>query len=74
MSFSPDWLDLREPTDHASRNLDVLKAVQNHLPQDEVYITDIGCGTGSNLRGLAPLLKATTQHWTLVGVNGSSRT
>jgi SAM-dependent methyltransferase len=66
MSFSADWLDLRESTDHASRNLEVLKAVQQHFTQDELFITDIGCGTGSNLRGLAPLLRAKTQHWTLV--------
>lgn len=66
MSFSPEWLDLREATDHAARNLNVLSAVQSHFHQDEIFITDIGCGTGSNLRGLAPLLKAKTQYWTLV--------
>lgn len=66
MSFSPEWLALREPADHASINAavraELLAAVSG---RDELKIVDLGCGAGSNLRGLAPAI-ASRQHWTLV--------
>ena len=66
MSFSPDWLALREPADHAARNGEVLAAVREHFAQvSPLRIVDLGCGTGSNLRGLAPHLPR-EQHWHLV--------
>lgn len=66
MSFSPEWLALREPADHASINAEVRAALQAILAgRPEVHITDLGCGAGSNLRGLAPSLDC-RQHWTLV--------
>ncbi len=66
MSFSPEWLALREPADHASINAAVRAALQSALdPRPELKIVDLGCGAGSNLRGLAPALRA-CQHWTLV--------
>lgn len=65
--FSPSWLALREPADHAARNRDVLKAVVNHVQaQDDIRIVDLGCGGGSNLRGFALGLPQRRQHWTLV--------
>lgn len=68
--FSPEWLSLREPIDHRSRNQDLQAQVINYLAKIKtVYpgtlrLTDLGSGTGSNLRALAPHLNA-VQHWTL---------
>ena len=65
-TFTPDWLALREPVDHRSRAADLL------APLDEWWDTrpsrrvlDLGSGTGSNLRYLAPRLSG-AQQWTLV--------
>jgi SAM-dependent methyltransferase len=64
--FSAEWLALREPADHRARNRDVLSQVQTRFAGGaEVCVVDLGCGTGSNLRALAPVLP-NTQHWTLV--------
>lgn len=69
--FSEQWLSLREPIDHASRNTTVLQAMYDDLRKRHgqslasLRIMDLGCGSGSNLRALAPLL-GTEQHWTLV--------
>lgn len=64
--FSPEWLALREPVDHRSRDggLAVLLA-QRMAGVPELRIVDLGCGTGSNLRATAPLL-GPRQGWTLV--------
>jgi hypothetical protein len=69
--FSSDWLALREPVDHRSRNLSLQAKVINYLSQiktvypDLLCFTDLGSGTGSNLRALAPHIDS-DQHWTLV--------
>ena len=64
--FSPEWLALREPADHRSRNTDVLAALRAAFARrDEMTIVDLGCGTGSNLRATAPWL-GRKQHWLLV--------
>lgn len=69
--FSAQWLELREPVDHRARNQDLQNQVLNYLAQinticpGSVYITDLGSGTGSNLRALAPHLDF-MQYWTLV--------
>lgn len=66
MSFSPEWLALREPADHASINAGVRRALIEALAgKDPVRVVDLGCGAGSNLRGLSPWLPA-RQEWTLV--------
>ncbi len=66
MSFSPEWLALREPADHAARNPEVAAALANHFAgRGPLRVVDLGCGAGSNLRGLARHLGA-DQHWTLV--------
>jgi SAM-dependent methyltransferase len=66
MSFSADWLGLREPADHTSINaavrLDLMRATAHRA---SLKIVDLGCGTGSNVRGLSPWLGA-NQIWTLV--------
>jgi SAM-dependent methyltransferase len=64
--FSPDWLALREPADHAARNPHMLAAVGTHFSsKSSLTIVDLGCGAGSNLRGTFSALPA-RQHWTLV--------
>lgn len=63
--FSASWLALREPVDHRSRNAALAQRMaQRFAGRDSLHVTDLGAGTGSNLRALAPLLPA-EQHWTL---------
>jgi SAM-dependent methyltransferase len=65
MSFSPEWLALREPADAAARAADLLDPVRERLAGVErPVIRDLGCGTGSMARWLAPLLDG-PQHWVL---------
>ena len=64
--FSADWLALREPADMRARSRELAAAVSARLSlRDHLEVVDLGCGTGSNLRGTAPLLGA-SQSWTLV--------
>lgn len=66
MSFSAEWLSLREGVDHRARNPDVLAAAAAFLKDREtVRIVDLGCGTGSNLRGAAEAF-GPRQSWRLV--------
>lgn len=70
-TFSSQWLKLREPVDHRSRHPDLQASVITYLDQialtkkTPLRITDLGSGTGSNLRALAPLIQH-PQQWTLV--------
>jgi SAM-dependent methyltransferase len=70
-TFSADWLSLRESVDHRSRNSLLQEKVINYLHQiadskdGPVQIVDLGSGTGSNLRALAPLIHR-NQQWTLI--------
>ncbi|RZL63886.1 MAG: class I SAM-dependent methyltransferase [Variovorax sp.] len=68
--FSTDWLALREPFDQAARAAPIdpaffaaLKA--RVLDGGALAIVDLGCGTGANLREIAPRLGG-RQHWRLV--------
>jgi hypothetical protein len=64
--FSPEWLALREPVDHRSRDQGLLADLQAWLAaKSSVSVVDLGCGTGSNLRGTAAWMPA-RQSWTLV--------
>jgi SAM-dependent methyltransferase len=56
--FSESWLGLREPADAAARSLELVA----QLPAPIRTIRDLGCGTGSLGRWLAPRLPA-PQHW-----------
>ncbi|MEU4693050.1 class I SAM-dependent methyltransferase [Actinoplanes sp. NPDC023714] len=56
--FSPDWLALREPADAEARDAGLLR----ELPAGVRVIRDLGCGTGSMGRWLAPRLPM-PQHW-----------
>jgi SAM-dependent methyltransferase len=64
--FSVDWLALREDADHRARNAEILAGLAQHLAgRLEVTVVDLGCGTGSNLRAVAPSLPV-RQSWRLV--------
>jgi len=70
-AFSAEWLDLREPVDHRSRNKALAHALARHFEGwRPLRVVDLGCGTGSNLRATAPLL-GPEQHWTLVDVDAA---
>ncbi len=70
-NFDPDWLALREPVDHAtrSRRLEGLLAARL-TDRERVRVVDLGAGSGSTLRHLAPRLQelgvAAEQEWVLV--------
>jgi trans-aconitate methyltransferase len=59
--FSATWLELREPADAAARAADLPGRLRLDPP---VVVRDLGCGTGSLGRWLAPRLP-TPQHWIL---------
>ena len=64
--FDAQWLALREPEDHRVRNARVARACAAALScRASLQVLDLGCGAGSNLRALAPLL-GRTQAWRLV--------
>lgn len=76
--FDATWLELREPVDHRSRSEELVTLLREWMrePKDGGgpssasraphwrRIVDLGSGTGSNLRYLAPRLD-TAQEWTL---------
>ena len=59
--FSSTWLTLREPADAAARAAGLVDQLALTPP---LVIRDLGCGTGSLGRWLAPLLPG-PQHWIL---------
>lgn len=64
--FSAEWLALREPVDHRSRADELVPILCEEWQRcGWERIVDLGCGTGSNLRYLAPKLPG-FQHWILV--------
>ena len=66
MSFSADWLALREPYDWRARNRDVLAALKAAFAESPaIAVVDLACGTGSTLRAVSPHLPK-RQSWRLV--------
>jgi hypothetical protein len=62
---SAEWLALREPADAAARAGELVDELRRHLPTSgRMVIHDLGCGTGSMGRWLAPLLPG-PQRWVL---------
>jgi SAM-dependent methyltransferase len=60
-----DWLALREPADAEARASVLVDELLSRLPSGAVTVVhDLGSGTGSMLRWLAPRLP-TPQHWVL---------
>lgn len=65
-AFSADWLSSREQADHEARDADLTRQLADSLGDvDSPHLVDLGCGTGSNLRYLAPRLNG-QQTWTLM--------
>ncbi|MEV6840565.1 trans-aconitate methyltransferase [Streptomyces sp. NPDC051133] len=67
--YAPEWLQLREGPDAAARavqSLDPLRRRLTDLPHRAggLVVHDLGCGTGSMGRWLAPRLDG-AQHWVL---------
>ncbi|MGZ3102570.1 trans-aconitate methyltransferase [Streptomyces sp. H72] len=67
--FAPEWLRLREPADAAARARELLEPLRIRLAglpgrAGGLVVHDLGCGTGSMGRWLAPLLDG-AQHWVL---------
>ncbi|MFO8002938.1 class I SAM-dependent methyltransferase [Thioalkalivibrio sp.] len=64
--FQADWLALREPADHQARSRALVQRLQAWCERRPcLQVLDLGSGTGSNMRFLAPRLSG-DQHWTLV--------
>ena len=63
--FDRDWLALREPFDARARNPDLAIRLLESLPPRPPHFFDLGAGSGSLLRWLAPIL-GRAQSWTLV--------
>jgi len=60
-----EWLELRERADAAARARDLVEHLLQHLPATGCrVIHDLGCGTGSMGRWLAPLMPG-PQRWVL---------
>jgi SAM-dependent methyltransferase len=69
--FSTDWLALREPADAAARSTALVSSIAAYKPDAKpLTILDLGAGTGSTLRALAPHL-AVAQRWVLVDHDAS---
>lgn len=65
-AFDAGWLALREPADHRSRSAGLVEALAlRRRERGSWRILDLGSGTGSNLRFLAPRIPA-PQEWTLL--------
>jgi SAM-dependent methyltransferase len=65
-SFAAEWLTLREPFDHRSRNpavLDAVAAAFVSLPS--ISVVDLGCGTAATTRAVGSRLPP-RQNWRLV--------
>lgn len=63
-SFAAEWLMLREPLDDMARHAGLATRFISALPRAP-WIIDLGAGTGSQFRYLAPRIGG-EQHWTLI--------
>jgi hypothetical protein len=66
--FSTQWLGLREPFDHTARSLQLAKRLAEMLSR-RPRIVDLGGGTGSLFRFLAPIV-GRGQDWLLLDADG----
>ena len=74
LTFSADWLALREPADLAARSRiladELARVLRRAVPIGErLQVLDLATGTGANLRALAPHIRG-GQDWTLVDLDG----
>ncbi|GAB3714898.1 SAM-dependent methyltransferase [Nocardiopsis oceani] len=75
--FAPDWLALREEADADARATAPLDPLRVHLADRgagpgarPIRIADLGCGTGSQGRWLAPKLSG-SQQWVLYDIDSA---
>jgi hypothetical protein len=61
---SRDWLDLREGADAAARSRNLVERLLQRLPAERLVVHDLGSGSGSLGRWLAPQLPG-LQRWVL---------
>jgi SAM-dependent methyltransferase len=61
---APDWLALREPADAVARSVELAEIVRATLSGAPLVVRDLGCGSGSMGRWLAPRLPG-PQSWIL---------
>ena len=67
--FAADWLALREPFDHAARSVALARRLADRLPK-RPRMVDLGAGTGSLFRFLAPII-GRGQDWILLDADGA---
>ena len=67
--FAADWLALREPFDLAARSVALARRLADRLPR-RPRLMDLGAGTGSMFRFLAPII-GRGQDWTLVDADAA---
>jgi SAM-dependent methyltransferase len=67
--FDAAWLTLREPYDHAARSIELADHFAAAVGKSP-YVLDLGCGTGSNLRYLAPRIPD-ARRWLCVDHDGA---
>ncbi len=64
MSFSSDWLALREPADEAARDRGLLAGLARWVDGRPLRAHDLGCGAGSTHRAVSPHVPSLS--WTLI--------
>lgn len=65
--FSAEWLAMREGADAKARSAMPVAELRRWLARtNPLNVIDMGCGSGSNLRWLSPLLNNERQHWQLI--------
>ena len=70
-NFSAEWLALREPADRAARAPELIARIAQWSSLNEhITVVDLGAGTGSCLRALAPQILS-RQTWRLVDRSGA---
>ena len=62
--FDADWLALREPFDHAARSVALARRLADRIPR-RPRLLDLGAGTGSLFRFLAPII-GRGQDWIVI--------
>ncbi len=68
--FDGDWLSLREPFDRAARSVALARRFADRLPASRPRLVDLGAGTGSQFRFLAPIV-GRGQDWTLIDADAA---
>lgn len=64
LAVSAEWLALREPEDARARSLELALLASELMPDGPIAVHDLGSGTGSMMRWLAPVLPG-PQSWFL---------